>query len=143
MKLPVLRILYLVLVCFASCKAPKEKPPIPFGKMKEVMFDLHLAETYSQGLGDTTGNKFDKNYDSLAVFYASVLKHHEISFEAFNEALDWYRKRPSQMDSLYAAILNELNTLKAKEGIKDIDDDSPPKPAKPDSCKRQDLQRIA
>ena len=100
------------------------------------MYDIHLAETYSQGLGDTTGNKFDKNYDSLAVFYSSIFKHHKITFEEFNEALEWYRKRPAQMDSLYAGILDRLNTLKAKEGIKDIDDASPPKPTAPDSLKK-------
>lgn len=129
----------LALLCFASCKAPREKPPIPFREMKALMLDIHLAETYSQGLGDTTGNKFDKNYDSLPVFYASVLKHYNLSFEEFNEALEWYRERPMQMDSLYAGVLDQLNTLKAKEGIKDIDDSSNPKPAagpeKPDSLK--------
>lgn len=123
-------------MCFASCKAPKEKPPIPFGEMKELMFDIHLAETYSQGLGDTTGNKFDKNYDSLAVFYSSIFKHHKITFDEFNKALEWYRERPAQMDSLYAGILDQLNTLKAKEGIKDIDDDTaPPQTATSDSLK--------
>jgi hypothetical protein len=142
LSLPVLRFLSLALLCFASCKAPKEKPPVPFQEMKALMLDIHLAETYSQGLGDTTGNKFDKNYDSLPVFYASVLKHHNLSFEEFNEALEWYRERPMQMDSLYAGILDQLNTLKAKEGIKDIDDSSVPQPAagpeKPDSLKNGD-----
>lgn len=141
LSLPLLRFLGLALLCFASCKAPKEKPPIPFQDMKALMLDIHLAETYSQGLGDTTGNKFDKNYDSLPVFYASVLKHHNLTFEEFNEALQWYRDRPMQMDSLYAGILDQLNTLKAKEGIKDIDDSSPQPaagPAKPDSLKSGD-----
>lgn len=86
------------------------------------MLDIHLAETYSQGLGDTTGNKFDKNYDSLAVFYSSIFQHHQISFEEFNEALNWYRKHPQQIEALYAHVIEKLNTLKAKEGIRDIDD---------------------
>lgn len=128
----------MLLLCFASCKAPKEEPPVPFDEMKALMLDIHLAETYSQGLGDTTGNKFDKNYDSLAVFYASIFKHHKLTFEEFNEALGWYRKRPSQMDSLYAGILEQLNTLKAKEGIKDIDNtaDQGPRPPAFDSLKK-------
>lgn len=116
------RYLCFVLIGLASCKTPKEQPPVPFRKMQDVMLDIHLAETYSQGLGDTTGNKFEKNYDSLAVFYSSVLKHHGLSFEEFNEALEWFRERPLQMDSLYTGIIERLNTLKAKEGIRDIED---------------------
>ncbi len=90
------------------------------------MLDIHLAETYSQGLGDTTGNKFDKNYDSLAVFYSSIFRHHQLSFEEFNEALNWYRKHPQQIEALYAHVIDKLNTLKAQEGIRDIDDDGIP-----------------
>lgn len=126
MKLPVSYFLVILMAAFASCKAPKEEPPIPAAKMEAVIFDIHLAETYSQGLGDTTGNRFDKNYDSLAVFYASILKHHQLSFDEFNEAMRWYRKHPQQIETLYTHVIDKLNNLKAKEGIKDIDDNSPP-----------------
>lgn len=105
--------------CFSSCKQGVEKPPLPEEKMQQVLLDIHLAETYSLGLGDSTRNRFEKNYDSLAVFYRSILKHHGLTFEAFNDALSWYRERPEAIDSLYVKVINRLSELKAKEHIPD------------------------
>lgn len=89
--------------------------------MKQVLADIHLAEAYSQGLGDSTRNRFDKNYDSLAGFYSSILKHYDLSFEDFNEAIAWYKKRPVMMDSLYAKVLTQLMEIKSRAGLKDIE----------------------
>ncbi len=113
-----------------GCKQGKETPPVPEEQMQQVLLDIHLAETYSQGLGDTTANRFQKNYDSLAGFYTSILKHHNMSLESFNEAMAWYRERPSRIDTLYGKVLTGLNELKAKAGIDEIEEEhKPPSPS--------------
>lgn len=113
-------LLAAILMCGVGCKQSKEEPPVAEAKMTRILLDLHLAETYSQGLGDSMKNKFEKNYDTLPSFYKSVLNHHQISFEEFNEAIQWYKNRPVEIDSLYVKVLNQLNELKAQKGIKDI-----------------------
>lgn len=105
---------------------------MPEGEMEQILLDIHLAETYSQGLGDSSVNRFQKNYDSLAGFYTSVLRHHKLSFEHFNEALEWYKQRPERIDTLYARVLNRLNELKASAGISDLEE-TPPQQASPSS----------
>lgn len=109
----------LLLFGLYSCKQGKETPPVPEEQMQQVLLDIHLAETYSQGLGDSTPNRFQKNYDSLAGFYTSILKHHNMSLASFNEAMAWYRERPSRIDTLYGKVLTSLNELKARSGIDD------------------------
>jgi hypothetical protein len=121
-------VLFLAIVsftCLPACKQGQETPPIPEKKMGKILVDIHLAETYSQGLGDSATNKFEKNTDSLAGFYTSILKHYNLSFKEFNEALEWYKERPVTLDSLYGKVLIQLIELKAQKGIKDIDEATP------------------
>jgi hypothetical protein len=106
----------------SACKQGQEAPPIPEEKMGKILVDIHLAETYSQGLGDSAKNKFEKNTDSLTGFYTSILKHHDLSFKEFNEALEWYKERPVILDSLYSKVLTQLVELKAQKGIKDMEE---------------------
>jgi hypothetical protein len=107
--------------CLPACKQGQEVPPVPQEKMGKILVDIHLAETYSQGLGDSVTNKFEKNTDSLTGFYTSILKHYDLSFKEFNEALEWYKERPIILDSLYSKVLVQLIELKAQKGIKDTD----------------------
>jgi len=128
---PVRQVVLLCLIVPAvlqGCRQGAEQPPVPEEKMQDILLDIHLAEAYSQGLGDSARNRFEKNYDSLASFYTSILKHHSLSFEAFNEALEWYKERPASIDTLYHKVLNRLNELKAREGISDADPQPEGKP---------------
>jgi len=107
--------------------------------MAGILLDIHLAESYSQGLGDSMTNKFEKNYDTLPSFYTSILKHHDVSFEDFNEAMDWYKQRPVNIDTLYGKVINQLNELKAAKGINDLKEDKKEETVRrtADSMKRQ------
>jgi hypothetical protein len=109
----------------SSCKQGQETPLVSEEKMEKILVDIHLAETYSQGLGDSVTNKFEKNLDSLTGFYTSILKHYNLSFKEFNEALEWYKERPVTLDSLYGKVLTQLVELKVQKGIKDVDETIP------------------
>lgn len=110
------------LLSLSACKPAKETPPVPEATMMKVLTDMHLAEVYSQGIGDSVRNRFEKNYDSLSAFYISILKHHKISFETFNETIAWYKERPAMMDSLYARVLSNLVEIRTRAGIKDSEE---------------------
>lgn len=97
--------------------------------MKKIIVDLQFSESYSLGLGlDSVAalNKFKKNQDSLYLFYASVLGHYNMSFQEFNEAMEWYKKEPEQMDSLITASMEELAQQKEKYKIKEVEDGNIP-----------------
>ena len=72
--------------------------------------DIHFAEASSVILNkDTTVHKGDKNLDSLAIFYNSVFRHHNISQKEFEESLHWYKQNPEQLDTIYAKLIPEVS----------------------------------
>jgi hypothetical protein len=102
-----LSFLCIINILGSSCKSKVEKPPIAEQTMISIIKDINIAEVYSQGLGDSVGNRFEKNYDSLAHFYTAILQHYHVSFEEFTEALKWYKERPNKIDSLYINVLTQ------------------------------------
>ncbi|HET8574280.1 MAG TPA: DUF4296 domain-containing protein [Edaphocola sp.] len=127
-------LLFLLPLCILlSCKKAEEKPPVARDKMAGIIADLQIAETYSLGLSaqnDSNVRRFTKNTDSLYVFYSSILEHYQLSFDSFNQAIDWYKNHPAEMDSLLNTSLDCLNKAKARLGIL----------SKPDEIKLNQLQ---
>lgn len=112
---------------FMACQEKVELPPVPVAKMSKILVDLQFSESYSIGLGLDSlsgANQFKKNQDSLSVFYASVFKHHQLTLEQFNEAMDWYRNRPQKMDSLMVVSLQEFEQQKTKFNIPEFNGES-------------------
>lgn len=110
----------VLLVAVLSCSEKKQKPPISLDEMQLLLLDLHLAESYSVGLyPDSLKKKFDKNPDSLAVYYAAVFRHHNINADEFKEVMDWYKQHPDMLDSLYNRVLDKANELQAEQDKKE------------------------
>lgn len=101
----------LFIVGFSISCTQEEEKPIPRDKMTEVMTDIYLAEVYSSIVNDSTGLSVNKNEDSLALYYKSVLNHHNVSLEEFSNSLRWYSDHPTELDSVYINLLNELSTM--------------------------------
>ena len=117
-----LLLLIQVLIMAISCSEKKERPPVSLEKMQSLMVDLHLAETYSVGLyPDSLRKKFDKNPDSLAVYYAAILAHHHLDITQFKTAVDWYKQHPEMLDSLYNRVLSLANELQAEQEKKETE----------------------
>jgi len=111
---------FATLIMAASCSEEKEKPPVSLDKMQWLLLDIHLAESYSVGLyPDSLKKKFDKNPDSLAVYYAAVFRHHHIDVDKFKEVMDWYKRHPEMLDSLYNRVLDKANEMQAEQDKKD------------------------
>lgn len=100
----------LLIVALGSCESNKEQAaPIPFEQMKSILLDMHIAEYKSQGIGDKEGT-FLKNEDSLAYYYASIINKYQLDTVVFRNAIDWYMMHPIIFDSVYKAIVVELDT---------------------------------
>lgn len=104
--------IFIVLLCIcASCSSNAPNDVIPLNKMKGILIDMHLADTYSSMLNDTIHVSGVKNKDSLALYYKSILQHHNVSVEAFNESVKWYKLNPKELDSVYAGMIPQLSKL--------------------------------
>jgi hypothetical protein len=101
----------LLIVGLMSSCAENEPRPVPREKMTEIMTDIYLAEVYSTLVSDSTGISVNKNKDSLALYYKSVLSHHGITLDEFSNSLRWYSDHPNELDSVYINVLNELSTM--------------------------------
>ncbi len=81
--------------------------------MALVLSDLHLAEARAAQLPADSGGHADlgRNLDSLAVFYHTILQHHDLDTTQFRQALDWYIAHPEQLDSVYKKGIVQLEKL--------------------------------
>lgn len=115
---------FLLIVSFAfSACSDRNDPPIAPGKMRDLLFDLQTAEAYSNGKfeGDTLGQKANiKNPDTLAYYYATVFKHHNISQAEFEQALNWYFNHPDELTAVYTKVIDTATYFKTKFGKKDL-----------------------
>ena len=110
MKQGVFFIAFLSILAVA-CRQ-QSQPHLPPDKMQRLLFDIHLAETYSMTLHeDSTKRNVERNQDSLALFYRSIFKHHQITEKEFDESFDWYKQNPEQLDSIYASMISEMSKL--------------------------------
>lgn len=99
---------FFAIMIFASCK--KERPHLPKEKMKQVLNDLFIAESYSTAIGqDSTRPGAKRNTDSLARFYEEIFHHHQVSREDFNYSIRWYEEHPEDLDSLFNDMIKDLN----------------------------------
>jgi len=95
----------------ASCQE-KDGGHLPPEQLATVLAELHLADVYSGLLQKPGEPSHGKNLDSLAVWTKAILAQHHISRETFSASMDWYRDRPTQLDSLYAKVIPILEQLR-------------------------------
>jgi len=104
-------LLLVSLILLYSCNQ-KHAPQIPAKKMEKVLADIHLAEVYSMLVGKDSSNRTrERNFDSLAVYYQTVFKHHKVTYAQFQASLDWYKQHPEELDSIYVKMIPEMTRL--------------------------------
>jgi hypothetical protein len=99
-----------ILCLLGACRKPETH--LPPDRMIPILADLHLADAYSNMIRDSTHPNAEKNYDSLAVWTNQIFAKHKITAKEFTKSLDWYRNRPVELDSLFAAVLPVLEKAK-------------------------------
>lgn len=103
----------LACLLFAAC-AEKPQTHLPAEQMQRILFDIHLAESFSMRLHeDSSKRSTARNLDSLAVFYRSVFKRHQVTPDQFEQSLKWYLAHPQELDTIYARMIPEMSKLEA------------------------------
>jgi len=104
-----------IFLCGLSGCQKKQKAPIDSDKMKSILMDIHLAEAYSSMIVVDSVQKrtFNKNTDSLAVFYQTIFQQHQVNLTQFEAAIQWYAIHPDALDTVYTKMLPTLDSLKA------------------------------
>lgn len=84
--------------------------------MKNILLDIHLAEAYSSIIVRDSVHKarYNKEIDSLSLFYKQILSRNKVAPEAFEQALQWYALHPDKMDSVYTRLTPVLDSMKTK-----------------------------
>jgi hypothetical protein len=79
--------------------------------MAAILTDIHLAESYSTLLKDSLHQSGDRNLDSLNALYQTILGHYNITLKEFNTSFEWYKKHPSELDSIYQKVITNYSIM--------------------------------
>lgn len=77
---------------------------------------MHLADSYAQfaTAKDSLSHEI-KNQDTLKWSYARVFQIHKVSENEFKDNLNWYKKHPDLLDSVYEKVLSTLAIYQSKQ----------------------------
>ena len=102
-----LAVLLLILAgSIASCNYFQLKEDhLPADKMRDILLDINIAETYSSMVKDSLRKPGVKSPDSLASFYRIIFDRHHITRGAFDTSLAWYKLHPTEFDSLLGSMI--------------------------------------
>ncbi len=79
---------------------------------------MHIAEGYAQALPKKENSTVPKNPDSLLKYHAMILDEYRISKNEFQTSLNYYKKHPDLLDSIYQLVLADVVILQAKNNKK-------------------------
>ena len=114
-NISVLRILSFVVCAFILQACGRDSSaPLSDQQMRDLLFDIQVAEAYSANV-DTGADRGKKNRDTLAHYYALVLKKHGITLEEWETAMEWYMEHPADLDPVLAKVIDTANTFKQEE----------------------------
>jgi hypothetical protein len=107
-------IIFVAVAMFSSCKNKNDNKHLSPKVMRQLLLDVHLAETYSTFKKDTTYKAGAKNLDSLAVYYKDIFAHYHITAAQFVENMEWYKNNPDDLDTIYNAITPVITGMQTK-----------------------------
>jgi hypothetical protein len=106
---------YSIFIIFLSilvaCNKDNKKDIIEKNKMAAILTDIHLAESYSTLIKDSLHQSGERNLDTLNELYQSILGHYKISLKEFNNSFEWYKKHPSDLDSVYQQVITNYTIM--------------------------------
>lgn len=103
---------------FLFVLACQKAEPIPLKKMSEILLKMHIAEGYAQVMPKGENSTAFKNLDSLLMYDSMILKEYKISKQQFQASIQYYKKKPELLDSIYQIMLSEVAVLQAKNNKK-------------------------
>lgn len=78
-------------------------------QLVEVLVDVHIADAALTTLALQRKDDTFKSSD----FYQRVLEKHDVTREQFDNSMDYYSKKPLELEKIYDRVLTELSKRKA------------------------------
>jgi hypothetical protein len=85
---------------------------IPREKLITIITEIQLVES-ALYLRQSQGSKVSYFSD---YYYETVFRKHGISKADFNASMKYYQDRPTELDSLYSAVIMNLSKLQSEKG---------------------------
>lgn len=100
-------LLYITLFIMLSCTQEEVVPDyvITEDKMIAVLVDMELKQAeikYKMARIDTRSTNYKSEYEK-------VLENHQLSFQTFNQNLDYYCSKPLLMQDIYLEVIELLS----------------------------------
>ena len=83
----------LLVLLLVSCKVEMPENILPPGKMEDILYDYHLANSMSSTFASADYKE--------KLMYAYVYDKHNVSKEHFDSSLAWYNRYPKYMKGVY------------------------------------------
>lgn len=106
--------LYLFLLSVYSCK---QKTQISLNildedKMVEIITQLEITQAYFKIKSSAEDSLFFANNYQEQVF-DTIFKQHNLSYETFNNSLNYYTTKPKKIEEIYSKVIVSLSEQQA------------------------------
>ncbi len=104
---------FFLMLMLISCSEKEKMPPdiFPLNKMKEMVWDMEIAE-------QTAAEKFLQQKDSLRMettsLYGQVLAKHKTGKKAFYKSMCYYESHPTLLKILFDSVSSYGNRQKGE-----------------------------
>ncbi|UZD22550.1 DUF4296 domain-containing protein [Algoriphagus halophytocola] len=108
---------FVCCLLLGSCESSKRPEGLlSEDKMVNVLIDIHLTEGIVSSLPVA--------YDSSKVLYSllekDILKKHQVEDSVFTQSMLYYLQDPSNMEDIYARVVDSLVVRESSEGKLDL-----------------------
>lgn len=95
----------LVIILLSACKKEQPEGILPPSEMTDLLYDLHLADAYSNTASSDTSRKKRTQY------FHSVFQKYKIDSAGFRHNLEYYAAQPATLQDMYAEISKRYRAL--------------------------------
>lgn len=92
----------LCLCLFCACKSDTPDGVIPQGKMKDILYDYHLAQALAQQAPADSINYLDRLYKQ------AVWAKYGITKQDFDRSMQWYQSNGEQLADIYKSLVERM-----------------------------------
>lgn len=121
--------IFLVIIFFVACGENRPQGIFKEKEMTDILFDIHIADSYISNLSADTSNQEKVNY------YLSIYQKYGTDSAQIRKNLEYYSEHPQELEDIYAEISKRLRTT--EESLGRIAAEKQAVAFKSDSVKRQ------
>ncbi|MFW6369728.1 MAG: DUF4296 domain-containing protein [Bacteroidota bacterium] len=109
--MPLFRILIMLLILLSAGCQNQKKYILKKQKLADVLVDIYLLDAmYS------SQTKFPVEYNQIdsAGYYSIAFQKHNVTKAAFDSSINYYTKKPDELDEIYEIVLTTLSKTEAR-----------------------------